>query len=47
MPEFIAFGTCDMGGFFVFGVLNAKNLAFSTSDTSALRFMQINLFYLH
>ena len=34
---FLTYKTFDEGRFLVFGVLNAKNLAFSTFDASAIR----------
>ena len=35
MPTFLVFGTLDVGCFLVYGVLNAKILAFSTLDANA------------
>jgi len=38
MPNiYLAFGTFDVGGFLVFGVLYANNLALSTLDANTLR----------
>ena len=37
MPNNLVFGTCDVGEFFFFLVLNAKNLAFSTPNAISLR----------
>ena len=34
---FLTYGTFDEGSFLVFGVLNAKNLAFSTPYENGLR----------
>ena len=34
---YLVFGIFAVGGFLVFGVLNAKNFAFSTLDASALK----------
>ena len=36
MPNFLAFKTSDVRGLLVFGVPNAKYLAFDTPDASAL-----------
>ena len=36
MPKVLRFETSDEGWFYVFGVLNAKNSAFSTRNASAL-----------
>ena len=36
MLKLLAFRTCDVGGFLVFGVPNAKYLTFGTPDASAL-----------
>ena len=38
MPNVLAFGTPHERGFLVFGVSNAKYLAFGTPDESALKF---------
>ena len=37
MLKTLRFGSSDEGCFFVFGVLNTKNLSFSTLDASALK----------
>ena len=37
MPNFLAFGTPHEGLFLMFGVPNAKYLAFSTPNESAIR----------
>ena len=37
MPNSLAFEASDISGFLVFGVPNAKNLAFSVPDANALK----------
>ena len=37
MPNSLAFEASDISGFLVFGVPNAKNLAFSIPDANALK----------
>ena len=36
MPNFLAFETCDVDGFLVFSVPNAKNLVFEIPNANAL-----------
>ena len=38
MLNFLRFDIFDVGGFFVFGMLNANNLTFSTPDSNALKY---------
>ena len=42
MPNILAFTTPDKSGFLVFGVSNAKYLAFDTPDDNAAKYLAFN-----